>query len=174
MMSVPPPESRHYHHMRYSIKERFSANVSISEQELDVLKRRVQQGGVLLTRSLLGTYLKELNMRRHYDNLDYLYCTLTGRELPRVSEKEIDEIVHLAAEIRPYIRARMAELMPGRRNFLSQSLVIAKCIQVLGYDHLQEFYEFKPCEINIRSNKVIELGFQDFLKERDLDSGCAV
>src|SRR3989344_5110843 len=81
--------------------------------------------------------LKQFAFRKHYDHVMQIYVSITGRQPPRFTSFQEEQLRLMFAAIQaPFKKHCPAD----RKNFLSYSYCLFKFCELLGYDHFLQYF----------------------------------
>jgi hypothetical protein len=103
---------------------------------MDRLKaERVQENDITVHK--VREVLKKLKLRKYYEHIQLITTKLTGNPPPRMTPEQEERIkLKFMAASNSFQKLNI----PGRKNFLSYSLVILKCCELLGYTDFLPFF----------------------------------
>lgn len=91
--------------------------------------------------------LKQLRLRKHYENTQLIHSLITGRAAPRFTAEQESKLRQMFLLIQQPFEEHVAAVEPRRKNFLSYSYILNKFCQLLGLNQfLPSFALLKGAE----------------------------
>lgn len=116
----------------FQAKESSEVPRPILQQVMDELfTRRKIRKVELITQKLIREVLKDLHLRRYYDNAPQITARITGRLPPRMSPFQCEQVKLMFSAIQGPFNIHCP---PERTNFLSYGYCLYKFCELLGYD----------------------------------------
>lgn len=83
--------------------------------------------------------LKKHKMQNYYDNIPQIYCMLTKKELPILTQNECDLVIDMCVKSKNIF---LKEYAPeGRNSFLNWSFVLHKVLNIIQRSDVAECFE---------------------------------
>lgn len=91
----------------------------------------------MITPKKIKGYLKKLGYSKYYEHAVYIIYRLSGKQPPKLPPELEEKLRHMFKEL----QEPFAKVCPkDRKNFLSYSYVLHKCVELLGYDEYKELF----------------------------------
>lgn len=96
--------------------------------------------------------LKKLKYNKYYEHIPHIISILTNKRAPTLDRKTEEVLRSLFKEIQiPF----MNNCPPNRKNFLSYSYVLHKFCELLGFDHLLEYFPLLKSREKLHQQDII-------------------
>jgi hypothetical protein len=137
----PPPEATYFAYKRINHFNEWLNQIQAKEStEIppevyqyileEIRKERIRDLGTLTPDKIRG-YLKKLRLNKYYEHIPHIINKLNGLP-PPILTREVEEKLRVMFR---EIQAPFLEVCPkDRKNFLSYSYVLHKCVELLGLD----------------------------------------
>ena len=90
-----------------------------------------------ITQASVRHTLKQLGMRKQYDHTMQIYVSITGKQPPRFSTFQEEQLRIMFESIQGPFQKHCP---PDRKNFLSYSYCLYKFCELVGYDHFLQYF----------------------------------
>ena len=101
----------------------------------DLLKRRIRWDGVFTTGSMptlnIMELLKKSKLTKYYNNIQQIYCGVTGAAPPSLTREEEKKIIEMFQEVEIY--------------FFSYSYVLKKILRILKKEEHAKYFKLLKC-----------------------------
>ena len=129
----------------------------------NLLKRRIRWDGVgpMPTLANIMEILKNNKLTKYYNNIQQIYCSVTGAAPPTLTGKEEERIIEMFQEVE-----RSYKKYINRYNFSSYSYVLNKILRILKKIEHVKYFKLLKCRWklqeydNVWRKKCIEKGWE--------------
>ena len=143
----PPPEATYFAYKRINHFNEWLNQIQAKEStEIppevyqyileEIRKERIKDLGTLTPDKIRG-YLKKLRLNKYYEHIPHIINKLNGLP-PPILTREVEEKLRVMFR---EIQAPFLEVCPkDRKNFLSYSYVLHKCVELLGLEEYKSIF----------------------------------
>ena len=116
----------------------------------DLWKRRIRCDGVFTTGSMptptnIMEILKNNKLTKYYNNIQQIYCGVTGAAPPSLTSEEEEVIVQMFKEVE-----RSYGEYINRYNYFSYSYVLNKILRILKKEEHAKYFKLLKCRWKLR------------------------
>ena len=114
----------------------------------DLPKRRIRLDGVFTTGPMptltnIMEILKNNKLIKYHNNIQQIYCGVTGAAPPTFNRKEEEKIIQMFQEVERLYRKYI-----NRYNFFSYSYVLNKILRILKKEEHAKYFKLLKCRCN--------------------------
>ena len=158
-------------HLKVRLR-RFQAveNENVPEKVYDIIKkdlrkRRIRWDGVFTTGSMptltnIMEILKNNKLPKYYNNIQQIYCGVTGAAPPTLTVKEEEKIIEMFQDVDGLYRKYV-----DRLNFFSYSNVFNKILRILKKEEHAKYFKLLKCGWKLRE-------YDNIWKKICIEKGC--
>tara|TARA_Y100000748_G_scaffold148402_2_gene124097 strand:- start:530 stop:1687 length:1158 start_codon:yes stop_codon:yes gene_type:complete len=107
-----------------------------------------------ITPTMIRAILKDLKLRKYYENTMLITCRITGRSPPRLTPSQEEKLKFMFLSIQPSFEKHCPK---NRKNFLSYSYCLYKFCELLGLPYTQYFSLLKGKEKLHKMDEIFKL-----------------